>query len=379
MQHVEPVRPYIAVHDNDVLSGRGVNISQHPGNERFRTLIKTHFDENYCQAYSTYEKRAVAERIIDHIKSSNPPGRFLKRLGKSRGGRGLDGPWEELTTKETIKKTCQALRDCNRPDRAGYAEDVAVPDDVRRNALERERAGLTNRTFAQRAAAQAKQRAATAPKRSASRTAPAYIYGGGPISPSVENGATAPAPHFPTVTPSTSTSSSGLQQEPSGLGLGAPSPFHQVAYQGQMSSPFPVAATPSHVAVASTAAALPNNVPLTFPIPVPYQIASSEQYAAAAAAQMVPGASSDEWDPRPIRPGLPIQQQNLAPLALHFNPHGGGEIDPLLLVAEATTSIEEVPLSAHPHLQHPPTHAPPPDHVAYAAPPSPFNPDPSLT
>ena len=154
-----PMQPYIRVHDHDVLSGRGVNIAQHAGNERFRALIFSRHDINYCHAYTTAEKRALAEEIVGHIKSLNPPGRFLRRSGRSnRTIRGLDGPWEELTKDEAIKKTCQALRDCNRQDRTGYAASVSVPEDVSASKQARSVLGLTNKQLAERAAAQVKQR-----------------------------------------------------------------------------------------------------------------------------------------------------------------------------------------------------------------------------
>lgn len=154
-----PMQPYIRVNDHDVLSGRGVNIAQHAGNERFRALIFSRHDVNYCHAYTTAEKRAIAEEIVGHIKSLNPPGRFLRRSGRSnRTVRGLDGPWEELSKDEAIKKTCQALRDCNRQDRTGYAASVSVPEDVSASKQARSVLGLTNKQLAELAAAQVKQR-----------------------------------------------------------------------------------------------------------------------------------------------------------------------------------------------------------------------------
>jgi hypothetical protein len=47
-------RPPIVVTDNDVLCGRGVNIAAHAGNERFRTLVTTRADANYCEGYSAF-------------------------------------------------------------------------------------------------------------------------------------------------------------------------------------------------------------------------------------------------------------------------------------------------------------------------------------
>jgi hypothetical protein len=143
----------VIVHDHDVLCGRGVNIAQHRGNERFRTLVTTRADENYCSAYSASEKKAVAEEIIKHIKSLDPPGRFLRRDGRGQSSRGLSGPWEELNERDAIKKTCQALRDCNREDRQGYADGVAMPGDVLQNAEQRAQLGLSGKELAAAAAA----------------------------------------------------------------------------------------------------------------------------------------------------------------------------------------------------------------------------------
>lgn len=130
-----------------------MNIAHHPGNERFRTLVTGRQDDSYCTSYSATEKRAVAEEIIKHIKSLDPPGRFLKRDGRGQVSRGLKGPWEELTEKEAIKKTCQALRDCNRVDRQGYAAGVAPPQDVMISMKKRAMTGMTGKQHAAAAAA----------------------------------------------------------------------------------------------------------------------------------------------------------------------------------------------------------------------------------
>ena len=107
--HQQYSKPPIVVTDNDVLSGRGVNIAAHPGNERFRTLVTTRADASYCETYSATEKKAGAEEIVRHISSLDPPGRFLKREGRGQVSRGLNGPWEELSRREAIKKTCQVI------------------------------------------------------------------------------------------------------------------------------------------------------------------------------------------------------------------------------------------------------------------------------
>jgi hypothetical protein len=150
-------KPPIVVTENDVLSGRGVNIAAHPGNERFRTLVTTRADDSYCESYSASEKKAVAEEIVQHISSLNPPGRFLKREGRGQVSRGLNGPWEELTRREAIKKTCQALRDCNRSDRESYASGVAPPEDVKAVAEQLAMAGVALKERAAKAAEEVAQ------------------------------------------------------------------------------------------------------------------------------------------------------------------------------------------------------------------------------
>ncbi|KAL3808166.1 hypothetical protein ACHAXA_010652 [Cyclostephanos tholiformis] len=145
-------KPPIVVTDNDVLSGRGVNIAAHAGNERFRTLVTTRADSTYCESYSATEKKAVAEEIVRHISSLDPPGRFLKREGRGQVSRGLNGPWEELSRREAIKKTCQALRDCNRTDRETYAHGVQAPDDVKAVAQELASSGMALKDRATKAA-----------------------------------------------------------------------------------------------------------------------------------------------------------------------------------------------------------------------------------
>lgn len=203
--HPRPGRPLIIVHDHDVLSGRGVHIAQHPGNERFRALVTTRADNNYCTLYSLSEKRAVAEDIIRHIKALDPPGRFLRRDGRCHSSRGLNGPWEELSDREAVKKTCQALRDCNRSDRTGYAAAVEPPDDVRIIAETRSALGMTNKQYAEAAVARAmSEQAAEAqnqyqgegddnlmgvPAFYASRPRSDFVPIEGRVSPSVENAA----------------------------------------------------------------------------------------------------------------------------------------------------------------------------------------------
>lgn len=128
-------------HENDVLSGRGVSIANNPGNKRFRTLVTTYIDESYCFSFTSSEKKAIALDIVNHISKLDPPGRFLKRTTSKP--KGLEGPWFVMNEREIIKKTCQALRDCNRLDRSGYAMGVKEPEDVKHLKAQTKKEGLT--------------------------------------------------------------------------------------------------------------------------------------------------------------------------------------------------------------------------------------------
>jgi hypothetical protein len=88
--------------DNDVLYGRGFTISNHPGNQRYRSLV--------CTLKSEYDvapkvlKGVYSNRIVQSIYSLDPPGRFL-RMNRS------SGLWEEVDEDNACDKARQALRD----------------------------------------------------------------------------------------------------------------------------------------------------------------------------------------------------------------------------------------------------------------------------
>lgn len=218
---------------HDVLNGRGVNIAQHPGNERFRALVNSRYDADYCTQYTTTEKRAVAREIVEYIRSLDPPGRFLKRAGRSKNSRGLEGPWEELTEQESIKKACQALRDCNRQDRSGYAAAVEVPPDVRQVEEIRLQTGLSNKEYAEQIAAAAlresNQHIMDSEKWNFGKLHPHTIdVSCETLSPSIGDGThwskkqriDHDGRYMPTTTPTTAASSSGMLGETSLLDSG---------------------------------------------------------------------------------------------------------------------------------------------------------------
>ena len=88
--------------DNDVLYGRGFAISNHPGNQRYRSLV--------CTLKSEYDiapkvlKGVYSNRIVQSVYNLDPPGRFL-RMNRS------SGLWEEVDEDNACDKARQALRD----------------------------------------------------------------------------------------------------------------------------------------------------------------------------------------------------------------------------------------------------------------------------
>ena len=88
-------------HDNDVLLGRGKFASEHPGNILFRQIVWELKEEYYVARKN--EKTKMVHRIIDKIKSLDPPGRFLE---KDEDLTFVDAPMDRV-----VLKVSQALRE----------------------------------------------------------------------------------------------------------------------------------------------------------------------------------------------------------------------------------------------------------------------------
>ena len=89
-------------HPHDILSGRGGISNNHMGNKIFRTVC-----EHNKELYATFprnEKLHVAVRLVEAVRSRDPPGRFLER---KKG----DKLWYEVTERRVVDKTAQALRE----------------------------------------------------------------------------------------------------------------------------------------------------------------------------------------------------------------------------------------------------------------------------
>ena len=93
----------ITPHDHDVLAGRELSITNHPGNISFRMLIA-----HNLRAYTVADnrgKKSIVLQIIRTIQKTNPPGRFIL-LNKNTG------LWNYMSNEKAYAKACQTLRDC---------------------------------------------------------------------------------------------------------------------------------------------------------------------------------------------------------------------------------------------------------------------------
>ena len=70
--------PISDLNEHDVLSGRGGRINNHPGNITFRTVVEDYKREYLDPRTRKLEKAHVAARLVSQIRSTNPPGRFLR-------------------------------------------------------------------------------------------------------------------------------------------------------------------------------------------------------------------------------------------------------------------------------------------------------------
>eukprot|EP00586_Coscinodiscus_wailesii_P001756 CAMPEP_0172492192 /NCGR_PEP_ID=MMETSP1066-20121228/23244_1 /TAXON_ID=671091 /ORGANISM="Coscinodiscus wailesii, Strain CCMP2513" /LENGTH=374 /DNA_ID=CAMNT_0013261665 /DNA_START=68 /DNA_END=1192 /DNA_ORIENTATION=+ len=89
------------INENDVLFGRGDGSNRHPGNLRYRLLIKQH-QKVYRDADKNMDKRRISLAVVNAILSRQ--GRFMKK-DKS------DGTWYPVDLTMAVAKTSQALRE----------------------------------------------------------------------------------------------------------------------------------------------------------------------------------------------------------------------------------------------------------------------------
>ena len=113
--HVPPrgIGPVADPNQNDVLCGRGGRINAHEGNVQFRDIVQSHKKVYLAKTTKKLEKAHIAARIVEQIRSMNPPGRFLKE--------DPDGMWFDIGDAKAIKKAGQALRE-DAPDIRGEVD-----------------------------------------------------------------------------------------------------------------------------------------------------------------------------------------------------------------------------------------------------------------
>ncbi|CAJ1951356.1 unnamed protein product [Cylindrotheca closterium] len=85
----------------DIICGRGLHIMSHLGNIRLHSIVNRH--RQTYQVASRREKAALAQRIVDEIKSTGS--RFIRRAGDGR-----DDEWIEVDNETAYKKVGHALR-----------------------------------------------------------------------------------------------------------------------------------------------------------------------------------------------------------------------------------------------------------------------------
>eukprot|EP00535_Pseudo-nitzschia_heimii_P003800 CAMPEP_0197173328 /NCGR_PEP_ID=MMETSP1423-20130617/306_1 /TAXON_ID=476441 /ORGANISM="Pseudo-nitzschia heimii, Strain UNC1101" /LENGTH=688 /DNA_ID=CAMNT_0042622133 /DNA_START=162 /DNA_END=2228 /DNA_ORIENTATION=+ len=120
----------IVVQPNDVLCGRGGETNHHPGNIRYRSLVKA-YQKLYLLA-KRRDKPKIAQCIVVSVRGVN--GRFLKRTKSSNSAGG--SAWVDVGNVKAREKTSQALREgapnlrenVNPPVTTSGANDSTVPN-----------------------------------------------------------------------------------------------------------------------------------------------------------------------------------------------------------------------------------------------------------
>ena len=107
-----------APHDNDVLYGRGGVINAHPGNERYRRFVADQ-KRAYLKAQFKREKRSIIQSIIDKVRNSDPPGRFLLKDHDN-------DVWNDVGDEKARGKIAQALRENSNELRQQMEEELEV-------------------------------------------------------------------------------------------------------------------------------------------------------------------------------------------------------------------------------------------------------------
>jgi len=99
------IGPVLVPNCNDVLSGRGGKINSHAGNVQFREAVSAMKKDYLSKSTRKLDKAHMAAKLVQQVRSMDPPGRFLKEEEKD------GGLWFDIGDAKAIKKVCQALRE----------------------------------------------------------------------------------------------------------------------------------------------------------------------------------------------------------------------------------------------------------------------------
>jgi hypothetical protein len=98
------IGPVTNLTENDVLCGRGGRINGHTGNIQFRQICGEKRDEYFAPHIKKIDKAHIAARVVEHIRSMTPPGRFLKQDSAT-------GHWYDIGDAKAMTKVGQAIRE----------------------------------------------------------------------------------------------------------------------------------------------------------------------------------------------------------------------------------------------------------------------------
>lgn len=96
---------YTELRPTDVLMGRGSGVAAHPGNQKFRVMIREH--KSVYLSAPRNQKMSIAAKIMEEIETKHD-GRFVERE--------MNGRFVIVSCKRALEKTSQALRE--RPSQA---------------------------------------------------------------------------------------------------------------------------------------------------------------------------------------------------------------------------------------------------------------------
>ena len=100
--------PKSELNRNDVLSGRGGCVNAYCGNVQFRALVGQPKIRDMYNQSRRKEKAFIAKKIVQLIRSLDPPGRFLEE------DRRTDNCWIEIGDAKAMEKVKQAMREMRR-------------------------------------------------------------------------------------------------------------------------------------------------------------------------------------------------------------------------------------------------------------------------